>query len=132
MSDGGTRVTSNLEGKVAVVTGGSSGLGLATTKRPAEAGAYVFIMGRRQSTFDETKAEIGERVSAVLGDVANLDDLDTLHTAAENERGGLDIVVASAGFVERVLTLNARSAHFDKTFGINVRRVYLPFGRHCH
>jgi NAD(P)-dependent dehydrogenase (short-subunit alcohol dehydrogenase family) len=89
-------------------------------------------MGRRQSTFDETKAEIGERVSAVLGDVANLDDLDTLDTAAENERGGLDIVVASAGLVERVLTLNARSAHFDKTFGINVRRVYLPFGRHCH
>ena len=68
----------------------------------------------------------------MLGDVANLDDLDTLYTAAENERGGLDIVVASAGFVERVLTLNARSAHFDKTFGINVRRVYLPFGRHCH
>jgi NAD(P)-dependent dehydrogenase (short-subunit alcohol dehydrogenase family) len=68
----------------------------------------------------------------VLGDVANLDDLDTLYTAAENERGGLDIVVASAGFVERVLTLNVRSAHFGKTFGINVRRVYLRFGRHCH
>jgi NAD(P)-dependent dehydrogenase (short-subunit alcohol dehydrogenase family) len=100
MSDGGTRVTSNLEGKVAVVTGGSSGLGLATAKRLVEAGAYVFIMGRCQSAFDKAKAEIGERVSAVLGDVANLDDLDTLYTAAENERGGLDIVVASACFVD--------------------------------
>ena len=100
MSDGGTRVTSNLEGKVAVVTGGSSGLGLATAKRLPEAGAYVFIMGRRQSAFDKAKAEIGERVSAVLGDVANLDDLDKLYTAAENERGGLDIVVASACFVD--------------------------------
>ena len=66
------------------------------------------------------------------GDAANLDYLDTLCTVVEYERGGLDIVVASARFVERVLTLNARSAHFDKTFGINVRRVYLPFGRHCH
>ena len=58
-------------------------------------------MGRRQSAFDKAKAEIGERVSAVLGDVANLNDLDTLYTAAENERGGLDIVVvASACFVD--------------------------------
>jgi len=107
---------SNLKGKVAIVTGGS----------------YVFIMRRPPSAFDKAKAEIGECVSAVLGDVANLDDLDTLYTAAENERGGLDIVVASAGFVERVLTLNVRSAHFGKTFGINVRRVYLRFGRHRH
>jgi NAD(P)-dependent dehydrogenase (short-subunit alcohol dehydrogenase family) len=61
-----------------------------------------------------------------------LDDLDALYTAVENEGGGLDIVVASAGFVERVLTLNARSAHFDRTFGIDVRGVYLLFGRHCH
>lgn len=60
-------------------------------------------MGRRQSALDRAKAEIGERVSAVPGDVANLDYLDTLYTAVENERGGLDIVVASARFVERVL-----------------------------
>jgi NAD(P)-dependent dehydrogenase (short-subunit alcohol dehydrogenase family) len=102
---------SNLEGKVAVVTGGSSGIGLATAKRLAEAGAYVFIMGRRQSAFDKAKADIGEPVSAVLGDVANPRRSRCALNSGRNERGGLDIVVASAGFVERVLTLNARSAH---------------------
>jgi NAD(P)-dependent dehydrogenase (short-subunit alcohol dehydrogenase family) len=81
-------------------------------------------MGGRQSALDKAKAEIDERVCAVQGDVANLDDLDTLYTAIENERGGLDIVVANAGFVERVLTLNATPAHFDKTFGINAGGVY--------
>lgn len=115
---------SNLEGKVAVVTGGSSGIGLAVAKTLTRAGAYVFIMARRQSTLDKARIEIGDRVSSVQGDVANLDDLHRLYKTVERERGGLDIVVASAGFVERVLTHRATPAHFDKTFAINARGVY--------
>jgi NAD(P)-dependent dehydrogenase (short-subunit alcohol dehydrogenase family) len=67
-----------LQGKVAVITGGSSGIGLATAKRFVEEGAYVFITGRRSSELEKAKAEIGEGVTKVEGDVANLDDLDRL------------------------------------------------------
>ena len=115
---------SKLNGKIAVITGGSSGIGLAAAKRFVEEGAYVFITGRRQSELDKAKAEIGKNVSAVQGDVANLDDLDRLYKTVKEEKGGVDIVVASAGFVERVLTQDATPAHFDKTFGINARGVY--------
>ena len=113
-----------LNGKIAVITGGSSGIGLAAAKKFVEEGAYVFITGRRQSELDKAKAEIGRNVTTVQGDVANLDDLDRLYQTVKNEKGAVDIVVASAGFVERVLTENATPAHFDKTFGINARGVY--------
>jgi NAD(P)-dependent dehydrogenase (short-subunit alcohol dehydrogenase family) len=115
---------SKLNGKTAVITGGSSGIGLAAAKRFVDEGAHVFIMGRRQSELDKAKAEIGRNVSTVQGDVANLDDLDRLYQTVKEEKGGVDIVVASAGFVERVLTQDATPAHFDKTFGINARGVY--------
>jgi NAD(P)-dependent dehydrogenase (short-subunit alcohol dehydrogenase family) len=115
---------SKLNGKIAVITGGSSGIGLAAAKRFVEEGAHVFITGRRQSELDKAKAEIGSNVSTVQGDVANLDDLDRLYRTVKEEKGAVDIVVASAGFVERVLTQDATPAHFDKTFGINVRGVY--------
>jgi NAD(P)-dependent dehydrogenase (short-subunit alcohol dehydrogenase family) len=115
---------SKLNGKIAVITGGSSGIGLAAAKRFVEEGAHVFIAGRRQSELDKAKAEIGKNVSTVQGDVANLDDLDRLYRQVKEEKGGVDIVVASAGFVERVLTQDATPAHFDKTFGINARGVY--------
>src|ERR1700728_3749819 len=98
---------SKLNGKIAVITGGSSGIGLAAARKFVEEGAYVFIMGRRQSELDKAKAEIGRNVSTVRGDVANLEDLDRLYQTVKAEKGGLDIVVASAGFVERVLTENA-------------------------
>ena len=113
-----------LEGKIAVVTGGSSGIGLAAAKKFVEEGAYVFIVGRRQSELDKAKAEIGRNVTAVQADVANLDDLDRLYSIVKDQKGAVDIVVASAGFVERKLTQDATSAHFDKTFGINARGVY--------
>jgi NAD(P)-dependent dehydrogenase (short-subunit alcohol dehydrogenase family) len=118
------RVMSKLNGKVAVITGGSSGIGLAAAKKFVEEGAYVFITGRRQSELDRAKAEIGRNVSTVQGDVANLGDIDRLYRIVKEEKGGLDIIVASAGFVERVLTANATPEHFDKTFGINARGVY--------
>jgi NAD(P)-dependent dehydrogenase (short-subunit alcohol dehydrogenase family) len=115
---------SKLNGKVAVITGGSSGIGLAAAKRFVEEGAHVFIMGRRQSELDKAKAEIGKNVSTVQGDVASLSDLDRLYRTVKTEKGGIDIVVASAGIVERVLTQDATPEHFDKTFGINARGVY--------
>jgi NAD(P)-dependent dehydrogenase (short-subunit alcohol dehydrogenase family) len=115
---------SKLNGKVAVITGGSSGIGLAAASKFVEEGAHVFIMGRRQSELDKAKAEIGHNVSTVQGDVADLSDLDRLYQTVKREKGGIDIVVASAGMVERVLTQDATPEHFDRTFGINARGVY--------
>jgi NAD(P)-dependent dehydrogenase (short-subunit alcohol dehydrogenase family) len=115
---------SKLNGKIAVITGGSSGIGLAAAKRFVEEGAHVFITGRRQSELDKAKAAIGSNVSIVQGDVANLGDLDRLYETVRAERGGLDIVVASAGYVERVLAQDVTPAHFDKTFAINARGLY--------
>jgi NAD(P)-dependent dehydrogenase (short-subunit alcohol dehydrogenase family) len=115
---------SRLSGKVAVITGGSSGIGLATAKRFVNEGAYVFITGRRQSELDKAKAEIGRNVSTVQGDVANLADLDRLFAQVKAEKGVVDIVVASAGFVEHALLAGATPEHFDKTFNINARGVF--------
>ena len=115
---------SKLNGKIAVVTGGSSGIGLAAAKKFVEEGAHVFIVGRRQSELDKAKAEIGRNVTAIQADVADLDDLDRLYGRVKDEKGAVDIIVASAAIVERVLTQDATAAHFDKTFGINARGVY--------
>lgn len=113
-----------LEGKTAVITGGSSGIGLATAQRFVSEGAYVFITGRRQAELDKAKALIGGNVTAVRGDIANLADLDYLYETVRKERGALDILVACAGFVERRLTALATPEHFDKTFNINARGTY--------
>jgi NAD(P)-dependent dehydrogenase (short-subunit alcohol dehydrogenase family) len=115
---------SKLNGKVAVITGGSSGIGLAAAKRFVEEGAYVFITGRRQEELDRAKAVIGKNVTAVQGDVANLDDLDRLYGIVRDEKGHVDIVVVNAGFVERVSLEASTPEHFDKTFGINARGAY--------
>ncbi len=113
-----------LKNKVAVITGGSSGIGLATAKRFVTEGAYVFITGRRQSQLDTAVKEIGSNVTAVQGDVSNLEDLDRLYNVIAKEKGKLDIIVASAGIVERILLENATPEHFDKIFSINVRAAY--------
>ena len=113
-----------LEGKVAVITGGSSGMALASARRFVEEGAYVFITGRRQSELDKAKAEIGKNVTAVQGDVAKLSDLDKLYAAVKSEKGALDIVVANAGIVEMVMTKDATPEHYDKTFNINARGTF--------
>ena len=107
----------------AIVTN-SSGIGLAAGKKFVEEGAYVFITGRRQSELDKAKVEIDKNVTTVQGDVANLDDLDRLYRTVKDEKGAVDIIVASAGFVERVLTQDVTPAHFDKTFSTNARGVY--------
>jgi NAD(P)-dependent dehydrogenase (short-subunit alcohol dehydrogenase family) len=103
---------SNLEGKVAVITGGNSGIGLATAQRFVSDGAYVFITGRRQSELDAAMKQIGKNnVSGVQGDVSNLKDLDRLYAAVKEQKGHIDILFANAGVEELVpLGGNYRSA----------------------
>ena len=113
-----------LHGKVAVITGGSSGIGLATAKRFVEEGAYVFITGRRPAELEKAKAVIGNNATTVQGDVANLSDLDRLYQVVGKVKGWVDIVVANAGFVEHASLALATPEHFDKTFEINARGVF--------
>lgn len=115
---------SKLDGKTAIITGGSSGIGLATAKRFVDEGAYVFIIGRRAAELDKAKAAIGRNVSVVQGDVADVDDLDKVFAQVKAEKGAVDIVVASAGFVEHAPVETASPEHFDKTFDINVRGLF--------
>ena len=115
---------SNLNGKVAVITGGSSGIGFAAAQRFVEDGAYVFITGRRQAELERAKAAIGRNVSTIQGDVADLADLDRLFAQVKAEKGVVDILVASAGFVEHASIETATPEHFDKTFDINARAVF--------
>jgi NAD(P)-dependent dehydrogenase (short-subunit alcohol dehydrogenase family) len=90
-------MSSKLEGKIALVTGGNSGIGLATAERFAKEGAYVYITGRRQPELDEAVKRIGQRVTAVRADASVLADLDKLFAQIEHEKGRLDIVFANAG-----------------------------------
>jgi NAD(P)-dependent dehydrogenase (short-subunit alcohol dehydrogenase family) len=110
-----------LEGKVAVITGGSSGIGLATAQRFMAEGAHVFITGRRQSELDAAVKQIGENVTGVQGDVANFADLDRLYATVKREKGRIDILFANAGVGEFAPLGQITEAHFDKTFGINVK-----------
>ncbi len=110
-----------LEGKVAVITGGNSGIGLATAKRFVEEGAYVFITGRRQQELDAAVRQIGRNVTGVQGDVANLADLDRLFATVQAEKGTLDIVFANAGGGEFVPLGAITEEHYDKTFNSNVK-----------
>ncbi len=110
-----------LEGKVAVITGGSSGMALASAKRFVEEGAYVFITGRRQEALDEAVKLIGRNVIGVRGDAANLDDLDRLFDTVKREKGRIDVLYASAGMGEAVPLGEITEQHFDATFGLNTR-----------
>ena len=114
----------SLKGKVAVITGGNSGIGLATANRFVTEGAYVFITGRRQAELNEAAAEIGSNVTAVQGDVSNLEDLDRLYREVKSKKGKIDIVFANAGIVETVETPAATPEHFDRTFNTNARGAY--------
>src|SRR5215208_4362326 len=114
-----------LEGKVAVITGGNSGIGLATAQRFVSEGAYVFITGRRQSEIDAAVKQISKNnnnnVTGVQGDVSNLADLDRLYATVKEQKGHIDILFANAGVGELVPLGEITEAHFDKTFGINVK-----------
>src|SRR5213593_320075 len=111
-----------LEGKVAVITGGNGGIGLATAQRFVSDGAYVFITGRRQNELDEAVKQIGNNnVSGVQGDVSNLADLDRLYATVKQQKGRVDVLFANAGLGELVPLGQITEAHFDKTFGVNVK-----------
>jgi NAD(P)-dependent dehydrogenase (short-subunit alcohol dehydrogenase family) len=108
---------------VAVITGGSSGIGLATAKRFVQEGAYVFITGRRESELEKAKTELGTNVTTVQGDVSSLVDLDRLYATVAAEKGAVDIVVANAGFIEHATIFDLTEAHYDKTMDIDLKGV---------
>src|ERR1700749_4569501 len=108
-------------GKVAVVTGGNSGIGLATAKRFVAEGAFVYITGRRQAALDAAVKEIGSNVIGVQGDVSNLDDLDRLFSQIKREKGRIDILFANAGSGEFGTLGSYTEQHFDTTFNANVK-----------
>jgi NAD(P)-dependent dehydrogenase (short-subunit alcohol dehydrogenase family) len=112
---------SKLQGKVAVITGANSGIGLATAKRFASEGARVFMTGRRQAELDKAVAEVGHGARGVQGDVANLADLDRLYEVVREEAGQIDILFANAGSGELMPLEHITEEHFDKTFATNVK-----------
>ncbi len=110
-----------LEGKIAVITGGNSGIGLATAKRFVAEGAYVFITGRRQPELDVAEREIGGSVTAVRSDVSNLEDIDRLFAVVKEQVGRIDVLFANAGGGEFAPLGQITEDLFDKTFAINVK-----------
>jgi NAD(P)-dependent dehydrogenase (short-subunit alcohol dehydrogenase family) len=110
-----------LKRKVAVITGGTEGIGLATAQLFVKEGAYVFITGRRQKELDEAVTAIGSNVTGVQGDVAQLADLDRLYEAVGKVKGQIDIIFANAGVGEFVPFGKVSEEHFDRLFNINVK-----------
>jgi len=110
-----------LKDKVAVITGGNSGMGLATAQRFVAEGAYVFITGRRQSELDAAVKQISRNITGVRGDVSNLADLDRLYAKVKEQKGRIDILFANAGVGEFAPLGTITEAHFDKIFSINVK-----------
>jgi NAD(P)-dependent dehydrogenase (short-subunit alcohol dehydrogenase family) len=112
--------TKKLHGKIAVITGGTTGIGLATAKLFVKQGAYVFITGRRQKELDDAVKAIGSNVTGVQGDISKLTDLDRLYEAVTS-RGRIDVVFANAGVAEFAALGKITEEHFDRLFGINVK-----------
>jgi NAD(P)-dependent dehydrogenase (short-subunit alcohol dehydrogenase family) len=112
---------SQLNGKVALITGGTSGLGLATAKRFVSEGAHVFITGRRQTELDAAVKLLGSQATGVKGDVSRMADLDNLYAVIKREKGQLDIVFANAGGGTFLPLAAVTEEHFDQTFNINVK-----------
>ena len=110
-----------LEGKTALITGGSSGIGLATAQRFVEEGAYVFITGRRQTELDNAAKQIGNNVVSIQGDVSNLTDLDRLYNIVKQQKDHIDVLFANAGLGESKPLGEISEEHFDKTFDVNVK-----------
>lgn len=113
-----------LEGKVAVITGGNSGIGLATAKRFVDEGAHVVISGRREKELKEAAALIGKNVTTVTGDVTRLEDLDRLYAVVKEKHGHIDVLFANAGWGEIGPLEAATEAHFDKTFDLNAKGTF--------
>jgi len=114
-------VMGKLDGKVAVVTGGSGGIGLGAAKRLVADGAYVFITGRRQAELDAAVAEIGRNVTGVRGDVSKLEDLDRLFATVKERKGKIDILFANAGIAEAAPLGSITVELYDRAFNANVK-----------
>jgi NAD(P)-dependent dehydrogenase (short-subunit alcohol dehydrogenase family) len=107
--------------KSGVITGGNSGIGLATAKRFVEEGSYVFITARRQAELDKAAALIGKNVTAIAGDISNLEEIDRIAVAVKSKKGVVDIIVSNAGFTEQAALETITPEHFDKTFNLMAR-----------
>ena len=110
-----------LDGKTALITGGSSGIGLAAAKRFVDEGAYVFITGRREAELASAAKDIGKNVKALRGDVSKPDDLDRIFSAIKNDKGSLDIVFANAGVAKFAALGEITEELYDFHFNINVK-----------
>src|SRR5229473_3242977 len=117
----GEKYMGKLEGKIALITGGNSGIGLATAKQFVHEGAYVFITGRREPKLARAVKEIGSHVTGVQGDVSHLGDLDRLFAQIKREKGTLDIVFANAGSAKSAPFGEITEEHYDAIFNINVK-----------
>ena len=115
------KLEGRLEGKIALITGGSSGIGLATAKRFVDEGAFVFITGRREAELDAAVKAIGKNVKAIKGDVSKLDDLDGIFSAIKNDKGRLDVVFANAGIAKYAVLGEISEEFYDAIFDINVK-----------
>ena len=115
------KLEGRLEGKIALITGGSSGIGLATAKRFVDEGAFVFITGRREAELDAAVKAIGKNVKAIKGDVSKLDDLDRIFSAIKNDKGRLDVVFANAGIAKYAVLGEISEEFYDAIFDINVK-----------
>jgi NAD(P)-dependent dehydrogenase (short-subunit alcohol dehydrogenase family) len=113
-----------LNGKIAIITGGSSGIGLGVAKRFVEEGAHVVIFGRREKNLQEAAADIGKNVTTVAGDVSRLEDLDRLYATVKEKHGHIDILFANAGAGTVAPLEAATEAHFDQTFDVNVKGLF--------
>ena len=115
------KLESKLDGKIALITGGSSGIGLATAKRFVAEGAYVFITGRRETELAAAVKAVGKNIKALKGDVSNLDDLDRILAVIKQDKGRLDIVFANAGIAKYAALGEITEELYDAIFDINVK-----------
>jgi NAD(P)-dependent dehydrogenase (short-subunit alcohol dehydrogenase family) len=114
-------MTTSLAGKIAVVTGGSSGIGLAAAIRFVKEGAFVFITGRRQAELDSAIATIGANAVAIQADSSNLADFDRVYAAVKAQKGRVDVLVANAGILEHATIDVVNEEHFDRLYSVNVK-----------
>jgi NAD(P)-dependent dehydrogenase (short-subunit alcohol dehydrogenase family) len=117
-------IVGKLDGKVAVITGGSTGMALAGAKLFVDEGAHVFIQARRQEALDEAVKLIGRNVTAVQGDASDLADLDRLYDTVKREKGSIDVLWASAGMGEAAVLGEVTEEQFHRTFGLNARGTF--------
>jgi NAD(P)-dependent dehydrogenase (short-subunit alcohol dehydrogenase family) len=114
-------IPKRLDGKIAVITGGNSGIGLATAHMFVQEGAYVFITGRHQSELDKAVKQIAKNITGVQGDVSNLADLYRLYETIKQQKGRIDILFANAGVADVAPLGSINESHFDKIFSINLK-----------